>query len=117
MPRALLIAALTLCAAGCKGSANSGPTGGTGSGTAIAGACGEMAETVRALYRTESTGNPELDADLLDANVHMILTDCSTDPDKYTACIRRASTVDDLERDCLIPIDDEGAVEGRRFSN
>lgn len=109
-----MIAALAL--ATCKGGPGNGHAGGN-PGSGISPECSDVAETVRGLYRSESTGNPELDADVLEANVHMVLSDCSTDPPRFTACIRRAGSVAELERDCVIPLDDEGNVEGRRFNN
>lgn len=116
MTRALVIAAaLALCAPGCKRGSDPGGGKASGTGGVIAGPCAEVAGAVRELYRSESTGNPELDADVLEANVHMVLADCSSDPDRFAPCIRRAGSVAALERDCLIPLDDEGASEGRQF--
>lgn len=117
LARATIIAAvLVLWAPACKGRPDK--TTGNGAGTggiAVAGACAELAGAVRDLYRTETTGNPELDAEVLEANVHMVLADCSTDPERFAPCIRRARSIPLLERDCLIPLDDDGTVEGRRF--
>jgi hypothetical protein len=118
MVRALVIAMLALAPAACTNGSKSGGTGaGSGTKTQIAAPCGALADKVRDLYRSEKTGKPELDADLLEANVRMVLTDCSSDPARFTPCIQRADSVSSLERDCLIPLDDEGAVEGRRFNN
>lgn len=118
MIRALAIAALLSFGASCKGGGNGNTTtggGNVGGGGNINAECGELADTVRRLYRGETTGNPELDADLLEANVQMVLADCSTDPDKYVGCIRRSVSIAALERDCLIPLDDEGTVEAKQF--
>lgn len=102
--------------AACSGKNGTG-TGGQG------GACAEQATAVRQIYAAEanakaSTDNDEgaaLAADLLEANVHMILTDCETDPGTFVPCIGRSKSVADLERDCIQPLDDEGRVEGRQF--
>ena len=112
--RALGILALALCA--CSGPGGKTTGGGAGTGTAIAAPCAELTDSVRKLYASEQSGNPDLDADLLEANVHMVLSDCSTAPDKFTACIRTADSIASLERDCLVPLDDKGTVEGRRFA-
>ena len=107
MLRVLVVALLAL---GC------GPDKGTGGpGPGASGPCAEVADTVRALYSTERSGNAELDAELLEANVHMVLADCETDAARFSACIRRAGTVEALERDCLVPLADDGSNEARRF--
>jgi hypothetical protein len=46
----------------------------------------------------------------------MVLTDCRDDVRRVAPCIERARRVADLERECLIPLDDDGQVEGRKFS-
>ena len=51
----------------------------------------------------------------VDDNTHMILTDCRTDPARFLSCIKVATSVAELERNCTIPLDDEGTVEARQF--
>ena len=36
------------------------------------------------------------------------MNDCAVDPAKIVPCLAKAVTVSELEKDCLIPLDDEG---------
>jgi hypothetical protein len=45
----------------------------------------------------------------------MVLTDCRGDPARFAPCLRAAVSVPQMERDCLVPLDDEGKVEGQAF--
>jgi hypothetical protein len=45
----------------------------------------------------------------------MILGDCRKDPDRFVPCIRAATTVAQLESECVIPLDEAGTVEGAFF--
>lgn len=72
-------------------------------------ACDALADRVTALYEAEKV---EHAAD----NAAMILADCRTHPNRFVPCIEAAASVAALERDCVIPLDDEGTVEGRQFS-
>jgi hypothetical protein len=38
----------------------------------------------------------------------MVMNDCAKAPDRVAACVQGVSTVADLERTCLRPLDDEG---------
>lgn len=53
--------------------------------------------------------------DLLAANVTMVMNDCRADPDRVAPCAERAADAAELERSCLIPLDDEGAVDGDKL--
>ena len=45
----------------------------------------------------------------------MVMNDCSAEPDRVAPCAERAANAAELERTCLIPLDDEGAVDGDRL--
>jgi hypothetical protein len=119
--RNLLGACLLVAAAACSRSAT--PRAGSSDGGVTASRaprCTALAERVRAIYGAEAPAQADpdrraLEADLLDANVDMVLADCRQDPERALPCLERARAVADLERDCLIPLDDEGLVEGSRF--
>ena len=115
--RGLVTAVAVLVCAGCPGkSKNKPPTSGDG-----ADPCAAMAPKVEGLYRALPTDSGAgdagiaLQADLLAANVHMVLKDCRTDPATFVPCLTKAQTVAEIESDCLVPLDDEGAGEGRAF--
>ena len=131
----LLAAFLTLaaCSAGGRGGGDGvgGGGGGGGEGGGGGGGGGEPRPTdprceairprVRSLYEAAHRAapqkpEPELAADLLAADVDMVVADCAADPDRVAPCAERVSDAAELEQTCLIPLDDEGAVDGDRFS-
>lgn len=48
-------------------------------------------------------------------DIDMVLADCQSAPTRLVPCLQAATSAPELERDCLIPLDDEGTVEGRAF--
>lgn len=129
----MLVAAflsLAACSAGGRGGEGSG-AGGTGGGGGGEGGggdappdadprCEAIRPRVRSLYEAAQRAAPQkpepaLAADLLDADVSMVIADCAADPDRVAPCAERAADAAELERTCLIPLDDEGAVDGDRF--
>jgi len=111
--------ALVLACLGCPGkSKNKPPTARDGAGAADP--CAALASKVEGLYRGASEA-PTTDAgvqlanELVAANVHMVLKDCRTDPATFVPCLSKAKSTADIESECLIPLDDEGRVEGRTF--
>ena len=116
----VLTALAATVAGGCKRGSEAG--GGSGESSAAVRCAGE-ADRVRGIYQREAPppgdGEGEVPAalarDLLEANVEMVLTDCERDPDRVLACIRRAQSVEQLEGECVIPLDDEGMAEERQF--
>ena len=59
---------------------------------------------------------PNLHADFIEANTHMVLVDCQSNPDSVLACVASAATAKVLEGSCLAPLDEAGEVEGHHFS-
>lgn len=115
---------LTLAACGCKGKGAGGPSG-NGNPPDPA-ACTAQQARVHQLYTAEAAtaakpdDSPEavaLRAQETDDNTAMALADCGKDPARFAPCLASATSVAQLERDCLIPLDDQGAVEGTYFKN
>jgi hypothetical protein len=120
MSRATLasrIAAVIVSAAACTGASGAGRDGGGhGPGTKGDAACAPARDHAEALYRAELAartppGEPREATD----NASIVAADCARDPRRVAACAAAATSVAQLERDCLIPIDDEGS-EGRQFT-
>lgn len=74
--------------------------------------CDALKDKVAGLYQSELT--EPVDGEV-DDNTHMILADCRTDPARFLSCIQAAASVGELERNCVILLDDEGTVEARQF--
>jgi hypothetical protein len=115
-----LVVAFACSACACKGhpqGPGSGSAVGSGSGSAgAAQACEADRAHVRALYQAEARANPAAakDATFVADNVSMVMGDCARDPGRVAACAAGAASVAVLEKDCLIPLDDEG-TEGERL--
>jgi hypothetical protein len=121
--------ALTGCSGGGPvrpgGSGARGGSGGGGRAQAQAPAeadprCEAIRPRVRSLYLAAQAAAPEkpepaLAADLLEADVAMVVADCAVDPDRVAPCAERAPDAAAIEQTCLIPLDDEGAVDGDRL--
>jgi len=110
----LALAALTALA-GCSGG-NSG-TDGDGVIHSTAPQCQSIRDKVRSMYqRAQRESDPDMDRplseDLLAANVTMVMNDCEAQPDRVVPCVDRAGGAAEIESDCLIPLDEEGAVDG-----
>jgi hypothetical protein len=122
MIRVLLVAACIAGVFACNGNkARPNPPGGNGDdgGTAVAtvdpaeaAKCDALKDKVAGLYQKELAEPVEGE---VDDNTHMILTDCRANPNKLVPCIEGATSVAQLERDCVIPLDDEGTVEAKQF--
>lgn len=78
-----------------------------------ASACEPLRSKVLAVYEQhagEGAGNVQPDDD-----VDMILADCRLDPGRVVPCIQQANDAAQMERDCLLPLDDQGTAEGAVF--
>lgn len=126
----VLVMGATAAACGCK---SKGSTTGTGTnGTNDAGVsgpqvdpkvCDEARAHVETLYTNEMpdlTGaepeKVELERQIVTDNVDMMLIDCRKNPRRFAPCLKSAVSVAQMERDCLLPLDDEGR-EGNQFLN
>ena len=116
-----LIALAVLGALACSDGARSGG----GHSNAGPEDCAALAPKIEKLYRAEMAApleaeDPEARAkeeQVLGDNVEMVLIDCRAEPGRFVPCIESAAGVAQLERDCLIPLDDEGTVEGKALSS
>lgn len=120
MRRCLLF---VLLAAGCPSKPSTGPSvgggsqgSGTGSAPVVANAtgCADVKAKVEALYRAEAqVKEPKRVEAAVADNTAMVMTDCAKDPATAVPCIVKAQSVPELEKQCLVPLDDEG-TEGER---
>ena len=114
MKRWLVVVAVV--AAGCSGKPKTAPTTqGSGSNVAVvtppssAKTCDEVKPRVEGMYRAEAQANEPKRVDEATAdNTAMVMKDCATDPAKFVPCLAKVPTVAELEKQCLVPIDDEG---------
>ncbi len=114
-----IVLALLGCA--CSSHARPGPAGtATGSGSASGvkpgTACDAQRPKIEQLYRARAQNREpsRVDEAVADSTT-MVMNDCVQSPDKTAACIAAATTVQDLEARCLIPLDDEG-TEGDKLA-
>ena len=122
----------TAAACACKGGSKGGSTGnGTGNGTGDGGTegppvdprvCDEARAHVTSLYRAEmpNTQNATADVAALEEqivadNVDMMLIECRANARRFVPCLASAVSVAQMERDCLVALDDQGS-EGSQFS-
>ena len=114
---------VALLACGPPSKPPSSPTGGitAGSGPASGApstspACDGVRARVEQLYRAAARErDPARVNELVADNTTMVMNDCVKAPDQATACITAATTVQELEARCLVPIDDEG-TEGDQLT-
>ncbi|HUJ63075.1 MAG TPA: hypothetical protein VLX92_31475 [Kofleriaceae bacterium] len=105
--RWLIPIALVACASPSKSPA--APTG-AGSGSAPAAAtCDGVRSRVEQLYRAEARAKePTRVAEATADNTAMVMADCAKDPATRVPCLEKADSVAQIEKDCVIPLDDEG---------
>lgn len=71
--------------------------------------CDGVKPRVEQLYRAEAEAKEPKHVDEAVAdNTQMVMNDCVKDPAKTVPCLAKAATVSELEKGCLIPLDDEG---------
>lgn len=113
--RIAIAAALLIVA--CGGATKpSGKGTGTGTGTGTSqDVCGAAVANARTLYEAEAKATDQAthDPSYVDDNVAMVAKDCAQDPAHVALCARGAASVAALEKDCLVPLDEEG-TEGER---
>ena len=107
--------ALVACACPSKPSPATATATGSGSGSTVATTAPSDATTcegvkprVEAMYRVEAQQKePKRVDEAVSDNVTMVMNDCAKDP-KLVRCLANVQTIADLEKTCLIPLDDEG---------
>jgi len=110
------LAATLACA--CPGSGGTRAGGGSSSGS-NAGDAAQLCEGIRPkveqLYRAEAEAKePKRVAEAVADNTTMVMNDCAKAPARVAPCVNAASSVAELERQCLVPLDDEG-TEGEEL--
>jgi hypothetical protein len=104
------VLALVILAA-CGGARPTGNGSGAGSGTgSAADPCEAAIANARSLYDAEAKATDQAthDPTFVDDNVSIVAKDCARDPARVAACARGATSVAQLEKDCLVPLDEEG---------
>ncbi len=111
-----MVAIAALLAGAC--SARSGPPvggGNGGGGGGPASLCEGIRPKVEQLYRAEAQAKePGRVEEAVADNTTMVLNDCVKAPARVAGCVNGASSVAELERQCLAPLDDEG-TEGEEL--
>lgn len=109
---AMLAAGLLVCACSGKGGATMGGGGGgtgTGTGDPDAHLCDGIRPKVEQLYRAEAQAKePKRVDEAVADNTTMVMNDCVRAPRKVAACVNGVSSVPELEKMCLVPLDEEG---------
>jgi hypothetical protein len=117
MKRGILFVALFACACPSK---PGGPSTGTGTGTnqptgSLPAACQAQRGKVEQLYRAEAqVKEPSRVDEAMADNTAMVMNDCAKQPDKVAPCVAKATSVAEIEAQCLVPLDDEGTEGIRR---
>ena len=122
MKRLLLLAALVACACpskpttvtagSCSASGSAAPVAGVGPIEATT--CEGVRPRIEAMYRAEAQQRePKRVEDAVADNTTMVMNDCAKDP-KLVGCLAKVPTVAELEKTCLIPLDDEGTEGGAK---
>ncbi|MDB4959393.1 MAG: hypothetical protein JWO36_6962 [Myxococcales bacterium] len=90
-------------------SAGSGSSAGTGSAEATPTTCEDVRPRIEQLYRTEALAKePKRVDEAVADNTKMVMTDCAKNPARFVPCLANAASVAELEKQCLVPLDDEG---------
>ena len=120
MTRWVLLVAWVTLAAACPSKPATNGTGGQGSGgggapiVANAKTCADVKAKVEQLYRAEAqVKEPKRVEAAVADNTTMVMTDCNKDPATFVPCIAKAQSIAELEKNCVLPLDDEG-TEGDR---
>jgi hypothetical protein len=107
---------LGVTAIGCPGKQGSAPSGsgsqGQGTGAPIvtnAKTCDDVRGKLELLYRAEGElREPKRIDEFVADNTAMVLADCAREPARFVPCIARAQSVNEVEKQCVVPLDDDG---------
>lgn len=116
---AVLGLGLTACSNGAKKGGN-GPNANIDASSKNVAKCTALKDHIAGLYKKEQPPDKDpkkqarREAVMAD-NVNMVLSDCAKSPDRFAPCIKGATSVAQLEKSCLVKLDDEGTVEGDYF--
>jgi len=117
--KAWLLAIVCACSSTHGTGPGSGSTGtGLGSAPVAEGAktCDDVKARIEQMYRGEAqVKEPKRVDEAVADNTAMVMKDCAKDPGKTVPCLASAGSVAELEKQCLVQLDDEGTEgEARR---
>ena len=110
---------LLIVACACPSKSTSPPTTGSGSSaappvTTAINTCDDARPKLEALYRADAQQKePKRVDEAVADNTAMVIKDCKRAPEKAVPCLASATSLDDIEKKCLAPLDDEG-TEGEK---
>ncbi len=91
------------------GSGSMGSSGVTAPPVANAKTCDDVKPRVEQMYRGEAQiKEPKRVDEAVADNTAMVMRDCAKDPAKAVPCLAAAGSVVELEKQCLVQLDDEG---------
>jgi hypothetical protein len=106
---------LVVVACACPSKKTTQPVGQGSAPPPVASAttCDGVKPRVEQLYRAEAQQKePKRVEEAVADNTQMVMNDCVKDPARFVPCLAKAATVAEVEKSCLIPLDDEG-TEGQ----
>lgn len=110
--RSFVLVVMAACA--CPSKPTAVPQTGSGGSAVASGGCADARAKVEQLYRAEAQQKEPKRVDEATAdNTQMVMTDCAKDPARVAPCLQKATTVAELEKQCLVPLDEEG-TEGEQ---
>ncbi|MGE5185037.1 MAG: hypothetical protein ACM31C_23370 [Acidobacteriota bacterium] len=110
------LALVMLVACACPSKQPAGP-GSAGSAVTAASptTCADVRPKLEALYRADAQQRePKRVDEAVADNTQMVMNDCAKDTARIVPCVAKASTVAELEKQCLIPLDEEGTEGDQR---
>lgn len=113
MKRALILVVLFACSGKTNGTGTGSGTGSTNikppDPVANAKTCDDVKARVQSMYRAEAQAHePKRVEEAVADNTAMVMNDCAKDPSKFVPCLAKAASVAELEKQCLVPLDEEG---------
>lgn len=117
------VALLVLVLCGCPSKPTTGPSNGsntTGNGSGPTTAtnaktCDDVKPRVEQLYRVEAQAKePKRIEEAVADNTTMVMRDCARDPATFVPCLASVPSIAELEKKCLVPLDDEGTEGDQR---
>lgn len=105
---------LLLTMAGCPSKPTTTGGGSQGSGgtapvIANAATCADVKAKVEGLYRAEAQAKePKRVEEAVADNTSMVMADCAKAPTTTVPCLAKAQSIVEIEKNCLVPLDEEG---------
>ncbi len=109
-------ALVVLVACACPSKQAAAPAGGSATAAvAHPTTCADVRGKIEQLYRADAQQRePKRVDEAVADNTQMVMNDCAKDTARVVACVAQAQTVADLEKQCLIPLDQEGTEGDQR---